>query len=281
MSYLFFFDTIQFRNFIAQFIILFATRYLFDKSGISTVKYIFCIAIAGSMHTLSWLYLSLLLIKFVRTKIGYQRIFGIATFIFILCILLQPVLPKIVDILSNILKRGSGYLNGTLRFNYLVVMVLHLLGFAPLYLYRNKIANEEAKAKIILVMKAEIIVGLFLPLCFFNSNFNRVFRNILILDTIGLTLLYENLKKNTESNDVTLAAQLLLVVGWLGTDLYRNREGNIIDAIFKYNLIYNHIELSDIWQYFIVIIICLSIILAFKKILSLQRDHKKKEIKCA
>lgn len=281
MAYLFFFDTIQLRNCIIQFIILFATRFLFGKSKLSIVKYIICIAVAGSIHTLSWLFLSLILIRFIKTKLGYQRIFIFATGLFVMCILLRPVLPQIVDELAKILKRGSGYFSGTLRFNYFIVMALHMLGLVPFYLYRHKVTNEETKSKITFIMKVDIIIGVFLPLCFINSNFNRIFRNIIILDTVGLTLLYENLKKNTEANDVTLAAQILLVGGWLATDIFRNREVNIISFAMEYNLIYTHINLSDIGRYIVVIMVCLFMIFAVKKILSFYKGQHKKEIKCA
>ncbi|MCX4362011.1 MAG: EpsG family protein [Clostridia bacterium] len=281
MSYIFFFDTIQLRNCIIQFIILFATRYLLDKSKLSIIKYIICISIAGSIHVLSWLFLSLLLIKIVKTKIGYQRIFLLAASLFVICLLIQPILPQIIDAIVKFLKRGSGYFDGTISYGFWAVMALHMLGLIPLYWYNNKITNETSKAKINLILKIEIIVGLFLPFCFINNNFNRIFRNILVLDTIGLTLLYENLKKSTEANDVTLAALLLLVGGWLGTDLLRYEAKKIIGSVMEYNLIYTHINLGEIGQYFIVILICLFISFAVKKMLSFHKEQHKKEIKCA
>lgn len=281
MAYVFFFDTIQLRNFIIQFIILFATRYLFDKSAKSMLKYLICIVVAASIHTLSWLFLSLLLIRFVKTKVGYQRIFAMAASLFVLCMIMRPVLPQVVDILAKILKRGSGYFSGTLRFNYLVVMVLHMFGIIPLYLYRKNITNKESKQKVTAILRIQIIMGLFLPLCFINSNFNRIFRNILIFDTIGLTLLYQNLKKNTESNDVTLMFQLILVFGWLATDLFRNRDVNLINSVIEYNLVYGQMGMANIGQYFAVAAICLLIIFVIKRISTLRGFHFRKEIKCA
>lgn len=282
MVYIFFFDTIQLRNCIIEFIILYATRYLYKRSDVVSIfKYIICIAVAGTIHTLSWLFLSLLFLSFFKNLRDYKSLFIISASMFVACVLLQPVFPKIVDMLVKLLRRGSGYFSSTIRFGYWAVMALNMIALIPLYLYRKKVTNEEAKNKIDFIMKIEIVTGLFIPLAFINNNFNRIFRNILILDTIGLTVLYENLKKHTEANDITLSAQILLVGGWFATDLLRYEAPKIIGSVFDYNLFYMRFNTANILQYAMIIVVCLSIIFVIKKLFPNTGEQKKKELKCA
>ncbi|MDE6059147.1 MAG: EpsG family protein [Clostridia bacterium] len=276
MVYLFFFDTIQLRNCLTQFIILFATRYLFQKSGLSILKYIGCIIIAGSIHTLSFVYLVLLLTRFSNKKIFYQILFGIATIMFIGCVLLQPFLPQILTAISQLLNRGSGYFTTTVRMNCWVVLALHLVTLFPLYRYRSKISNESAKKTIDIIFKIEIIMGLFLPFSFINSNFNRIFRNVLILDTIGLALLYENSPRKSNSKQISLMALFLLIGGWLITDMYRNRNQDIIHAIMEYNLFFNYVDIVNTLQCVIVIAVCLIFMIVLRQAAHLRINKKRR-----
>lgn len=256
MIYLFFFDTIQLRNFIIQFIILFATRYLFQKSGISILKYILCIIIAGSIHIIAFLFLSLLLIRLVNSEKFYKWLFALVVLLFVLFLFLKPVLPQIMSILAKLIDRGSSYFTGTVRFSYWIVMFFYLLGFAPLYLYRNKVEDLTRKDKIDYIIKINVIIGLFLPLCFINSSFYRIFRNIVVLDTIGLTLLYENTKTHTRTKRVALCTQILLNVGWLVVDLVRNSEMDIVGFTLKNNILFTSMNFAEMVEYCIVIILC-------------------------
>lgn len=279
MAYLFFIDTVQLRNFIIQFIILFATRYLLQKSFFSIFKYILCIAIAGSIHTISWLFLILLLVRFVKTN-GYQLIFAAVAVMFILCVVLQPVLPQIINFIAKLIDRGSSYFQTSIKYGIWFVMALYMLGLVPLYWHKNKITDAETKKQITFFLKIKIIMGLFLPLCFINNNFNRIYRNFVVLDTIGLALLYENLKAHTEPKRVVLAAQLFLTGGWLVTDMIRYRGLNIIGLIMKCNLLFSKVELVDLTQYLVVTAICLLIALAIRKVFSSRREPYKEILKC-
>ena len=272
MIYLFFFDTIQLRNCIIEFIILFATRYLFQKSGISLLKYILCIFIAGSIHSIAYLFLSLLLIRFVRSEKGYKRIFALAALFFIVCVLLRPVLPQIINALAKLINRGSSYFHSTVRFSYFIVMFFYLLGFVPLYWYRNKVTDPNVKNKIEYIIKINTIMGLFLPLCFINSSFYRIFRNIVVLDTIGLSLLYANTEKRTSAKNIAMSAQILLVGGWLVVDLARNSEMDIIGFALKCNLIYSSVNFADFAEYAIVIVLCLLAIFVINNFYNSSRN---------
>ena len=280
MVYLFFFDTIQIRNCISQFIILFATRYLFSKTKLSIVKYIACVAIASSIHVLALVYLSLLLVRLTRSRSFYQCVCVLAAALFVVCVLIRPLLPQILSYISKLLNRGESYLHSELRFSYLAVMGLHVVGLLPLYVYGRNICDTQARRRINTILYIEIIMGVFLPFAFINSNFNRIFRNILILDTIGLTLLYENTKSRTRANVYALAAQLSVVGGWFVTDMFRNRNEDIVNAIMKYNLIFDNIMVGNIWQYIFVAVLCLCVIFAVRCVVPSPTKHYKRVVQC-
>ncbi len=266
MVYLFFFDTIQLRNCIIQFIILFATRYLFQKSAISVLKYILCIIVAASIHMISLLYLSLLLIRVIKREKGYKNVFALATVIFVVCVLLRPYLPQIISAVLRLLNRGLGYATGTSRFNHWIVLVLTLVATVPLYLYRNTVSDEETKNKLSGILRIHVIMGLFLPLCILNSNFNRIFRNVIVLDTIGLALLYEHSKARSTPKQVALLSQIVFIGGWLFTDLFRNRGSHLIGYVMECNLVYNSVNIEDALLYIAVTVLCLLAVCVIKNI---------------
>lgn len=275
MVHLFFFDTIQFRNFIVQFIILFAIRYLFRKSCFSMFKYIFCVAVAGSIHVVAWIYLSLLLVRFLNKQRTYNRVLALSLLIFLSSILLRPLFPQILNLISRVVNRGAGYLSNSSRISYIIVMAFYLLSLMVLYSYRNKLL---VKTKINEIIKIKIVIGLFLSLCIIDGSFYRIFRNLFLLDMIGMALLYNGMKSRTKASDIVLSSQFVFVGGWLAFDLIRNSKMDIIGDIMKYNLLPGNIDVSIVLRYLSIVIILLFIIVAVKFLITARKPHKRRLI---
>ncbi len=259
MLYLFVFDTIQLRNCIVQFIILFATRYLFRKSRWSTLKFLICVAVAGSIHTIAYVYLSLVLIKMFKKPSFYKQLFIFVMALFVAFIVLQPLLPRLEAIISKFLSRGTGYLSGTITIGWLIVFLLYIIGLIALYLYKSKVRDRRAKSIIYTIIKVNIILGLFLPLTFINNNFNRIFRNNIILTLIGLTLIYKN-SASAKDRQMSLCAFVAINAGWIYSDMFRRYDINIIlKPIFDSNLIVNGMT-SNLLLYTSVIVLSLAVV---------------------
>jgi len=253
MTYLFFFDTIQLRNCVMQFILLFASRYLFQKSFSSTVKYLLFILIASSVHIVALFNLLFLIIKFSDKKSYYKNICLIATGLFLICIVIQPYLPQIANWLLQFIKRGSSYLEINVKLGYLVILVLHLIGLVALCAFRGAVkSNGEAKANIDNIIKVNIVLCLFMPLMFINSNFYRIFRNNIILTMIGLTLIYNNSERQSASDGV-IASLILLNIGWFIRDMFiKNDIKLIVYPIFSGNLLFDFTQTINMTEWVIV-----------------------------
>lgn len=275
MVHLFFFDTIQLRNCIIQFIVLFALRYLFQKSGRSILKYIVCIIVAGSIHTLAWLYLSLLLIRLMKQKRGYAILFIISAVSFSVCVVVQPVLPSILSIVSRILHRGTGYFESLRRFNQFAVLALHFLAFLPLWLYVKTVTDEPTRNQLRLIMRMEIILSLFLPFCFINNNFNRIFRNFLIMEMIGLVLLYEKATLKTKKRCARAVFPVIIAIGWFAYDLYYYRRQPIVSPILHGNLLFEGVDVNAVLLYILIAFLCFVSAWGIRQIINRRKPRRR------
>ncbi|MDE6075131.1 MAG: EpsG family protein [Clostridia bacterium] len=280
MIYLFFFDTIQIRNCISQFIILFATRFLFKKSWVATLKYIVCVAVAAGFHTISWVYLSFLLIKLSNKKSFYRNLSIFAGALFVVSVLIKPVLPQIVNYVVKLIGHGEGYLQGSIFIGYWIVLAIHLIGMIPLYVFRNGVKDKAALANIDNILKVNIVLCLFLPLTLLNNNFNRIFRNNMILTQIGLVLMFARSNKNSRSSKAALGSLILLNAGWFVSDILMRYEiTNIISPIMEKNLIFNLTSSANIVQYILITVLCLFVLFIAKILTSKEPVRQPKRDK--
>lgn len=275
MTYLFFFDTIQLRNCVAEFILLFATRYLFKKSFLATVKYIILVLLAWGFHTIALFSLLLLLFKISDKKIYYRCITVLSVLMFAVCVILQPVLPQIANWLLQFITRGSSYLEINVEIGYLVILILQLVGFIPLYLCRRAVKNNKAVRKNVdNIFKINIILFLFMPLMFINSNFYRIYRNYILLTIIGLTLIYGNSKARTSSGGFAAIALLLLNIGWFIRDMIiKNDIKVIINPIFDGNIITNFTQTVNAGEWIAVAAVAVVVFAIFR---FLYTEHTKR-----
>lgn len=259
MLYLFFFDTIQLRNCIAQLIILFATKFLFQKSWRGTFKYIFCVALAASIHTIACIYIAFLLIKVSNNEKFFKNLFIFFIALFLLCIVTKPLLYQLVNKIVSFIGHGSGYLQSSVAYGFWIVLALHFIGIIPLYLLKNSVKDDSVRTNIENIIKINIVLCLFLPLTLFNNNFNRIFRNNMILTQIGFTLTYVYSDKSSRSSQVAMGSLLLLTGGWFFSDMMRYEIEKIISPIMDSNLFFTLDAPMNIPLYLLVISICLSV----------------------
>lgn len=272
MAHLFFMDTIQMRNFLAECIVLFSTRYLVQTSKISYLKYVMGIFFASFFHVIAWFYLVLLAVKFFKKAIAYNIIFIIAIAIFAMCYLFRSPLQWLVQLAVQIMDRGYAYeedVSGII-FSPLIALGTQCIAVLPLYLYKNEVNNIDARKKLEFIYRLEIVMFLLLPTNCITSSFNRLFRNLLILDTIGLSLLYENVIMKTGKKSACIF-QILLVGGWLVVDLYRDTATKIMGMILEYNLFAMPISTRETVQCMIIIAFSLLLIFLIKRFLQQRK----------
>ncbi len=257
MMYLFFFDTIQLRNCISQFIILFSTRFLLNKSWGATLKYLLCVVVAASFHTISWVYLSFLIVKVSRKELFFKNLFLFSVVLFLLCIATKPVFQQVVKNISIFIGHGSSYFQGNVEYGYWIVFAIHLIGIVPLYLFKKYVKNIAVRDNINFIMNINIILCLFLPLALLNNNFNRILRNNMILTQIALALMYVNSKKSSRSGQVAFVSLLLFTAGWGISDIKRYDISKIVIPIMEKNLFFNLNSSANYKLYILVIVMCI------------------------
>lgn len=272
MLYLFFFDTIQIRNFFVQFIILFGTRYLLQKGKLASLKYIVCVALAAGFHSIAWVYLSLILVRMLRKQRFYKYLFTIVILQFLVFVVFHPMLPRISSLLASLGDRASGYLSGSIKIGWFVVLTLYLLGLFALYFFKNGVCDKRVRCMIDNILKINIILGLFLPLTFFNNNFNRIFRNGIILTQIGIALIYTHSPRSSKASQAAACSLVLINVGWIYSDIFARYDvAQIITPIFESNLLLNGTASSDLPQYVLAVLVCLVLLKAIKVIFARKK----------
>ena len=274
MAYLFFFDSIQFRNFIVECIMLYATRYLTKKTGGNILKYFLCVAIAASMHTIALIYLSLVAVWFLRKRSVCKNVFVFGILIFAACVMCRPVLPRLMAIAASILKRGGQYLSLSSRFSYFIVMAFHLFSLGTLVRYKKDVVDCNLQKRIEYIIKIQITIGIFMFLCIIDGSFYRIFRNLFVLDMIGMAVLYEATPIR-KSSKIILASEFIYVGGWLAVDLVRNYKMNIIGYAMNYNLIFDGVPAIQALQYMGVAALCLIAVACIKLLFKTKKEYKK------
>lgn len=237
MGYLFLFDTIQIRNFVAECIILFATRYLLGKRQ-SVLKYLLCICVATSVHLVSIIYSGFVLVRFIKKKSTYTNIVFCGILLFCVGLFIRPQLGKIVDMVSVLFGgRSAGYQGSTSRFYPIFTAILYLY---PIYLmkrWQKTIDSVEVKKRIDYIVRIKSILSILLIACWLNNNYYRIFRNLCMLDAIGLALVYKYSKNNVVAKE-TLFRLIGIFICWFGGDLFLNRDNAIVSSIFNNNILF-------------------------------------------
>lgn len=277
MAYLFFMDAIQFRNFIAMCIVLFSTKYLFKKAKISYLQYAIGICFAGFFHVISFAYLVLIVVKFIHSAKTMRVLFWCAIGLFAICLVFRSLLIREALRVVDALSRWFSYVQtvAEIRFNPFIALTLQLVAIGPLFRYGNKIADKNMRDKANTVLAIELVVLFLLPGSFINSNLNRIYRNMLILNTIGLAILYENTGKHTMTKQIAGIAQFVVIGGWLAIDIYRNNAERLIGKLMSCNLFCMPATTNDILFYFAITVFSVLAVLTIKGIFAMKAETQR------
>lgn len=258
MSYFAFLDGQQIRNFYALIILMCAFKYLFDDTRASTIKYIVLILLASSIHTSFLIYFVLLIAK---SKINISKLMLKLIPIMVVFMLIIARFTNIQSLLLGAFSmeedsRGSSYSQATSNlawivpsaiyiWNILIVKYCWLLAKNKKYNYEiKKYSLKDAKVKI---HKKQVpmefiferlywinIVGLlFLPLYINSLVFYRLNRNMIVINLIFISSMYN--KQRTDSGKFVLifTLVLILIIGyWIFDFNIYNSWENFYEAYF-------------------------------------------------
>ncbi len=241
MIYLFYFDVIQIRNCIAQFIILFSIRFLLDATRrYSIIKFLIGIFIAASFHSIALFYLPLLVIKFIKNEAFFKFVFIASLLLFLAACTFHSYVPIIANWLLSFIKRGSSYLDADVNLGHLVVFCIYAFTGISLNIVRKKsVKGSPTRRQLDGIVKIHIILSLYLSLLLLDSNFYRIVRNVLILSMIGIALHYKSKQSNQSKSVMAFSMLLLINLAWIVRDLILKNTLDAVKMLFEYNLVFN------------------------------------------
>lgn len=208
--YPFFLDVVNIRNYLAMTIIIYSFRYLVEKKKL---KFIFWVILASSIHLTAWLYLPFLIID--KIKIGRKEMVyftGVcmtaAFFIRFLGVFSSIPIVRVTKIADYLVNRGTG-------FGFLIAWFCQGMNFIFLIRLTNKIRkysslSEIEERTVYLVRKINVYMIILLPMYMINILFERLHRNIFILNYIVFYIFYKRQEK--ESKRLYLALFILLAI---------------------------------------------------------------------
>ncbi|MGX7108530.1 EpsG family protein [Facklamia miroungae] len=180
-SYLIIVSAEQFRNFIGFCVLTYGLiYYLYSDQKYKRTKFIVITIIAGTIHSLFYIYLVLVLIdKTFSLKTIHRIIFLVLVFCVFIFINNNSI-PGL-NILLNILgdSRATIYLSQHTRFGFAFPMLFHLINTLLSYLAFKK---SKDKSNHVNIYKANLITMIFFPLYMLQTTFSRISRNLLIIN---------------------------------------------------------------------------------------------------
>lgn len=286
LSYLFFVDTIQIRNFVVEAIFIFAVRYLFVDKRFNTIKYLICMLVAFLFHKIALIYLILVVCKFKfklkNPLMCLYLIISILAFCFFL--VSRESLKSLITFGTNLFGLKSSYNFTETRLSFIPLVALYFAEmFALMLCKRNRgiRLNGFENKYFTCVIEMHILLAISLSLLLVNINFYRIVRNISILKYISYAIYINKLPKLSISKSVMVFFIVITTVIWFVSDYVLINDFDIIaEPIFTGNLIFNSTVNNKNYAITLklVIIAIYSFILSVKKYinfkLKLQRSDK-------
>lgn len=234
LFYPFVLDAIQTRNFIAAFFVLLGMFNLTTNTPRSKFFFFLYICLASSIHTTALLYLPFIFIN-ISSEDNIKRL----RFFAMMCIVASIILYfnyDFLQIFSYLFEGRYTYYFEQQKFGFLIPTVQILAGyFLAGYVYKleKKLSNKtiaeiylgtDLQAKyVVLVYCISLISFFFIILCLININFERMFRNLLIL-YYGLIWISFKRYRGSAKLIMILILSLMFFIGGNGLEYYRYSE---------------------------------------------------------
>lgn len=239
MSYSFFMDTIQMRNFMAVAIICYSFKY-YCRGGIkNSILFTLLIITASLFHKVAIFYLLLLLYKNKEMKKINKLVFVVMLLAFVFFAINNSMLSLLANFMSRFMDERGGYIIARTRFSFIPIVILQLsYYFVSKKIYKMNINMDSEHnnnfSRCVYEINNVVIWGF--PLLLFSFLFYRIIRNILILNYINLAIFIEAKEKKSSIRLKYLLVGLVLTVLWFILDFGMiNNFENTIEPIFKDN----------------------------------------------
>lgn len=233
-----FMDSIQFRNEICLYVLLFAIHLLGDKKKF--ILFLVIIFALSQIHSAFYFYLILLVLFVDDAK--KKRVMEFACF---LCAFLSMItfangnkVPFVNEIFLFFLSSSDSRMNyafSTGKFGFLYPMLVHTFTLFFLFYLRKRILLVDRDDNLVKNIIYFLICSyLIVPFVMMNMNYYRILRNAYVVSLIAFMIIYREMK-NDASGKIILLLGLIVIAflwGYFILGIY-NPTAEILDPILK------------------------------------------------
>lgn len=245
LSYLMFLDDVQIRNFLASAILICGISIIIEHHGRWKLKYFLIIVIASLIHNSFWIYLLYLFIpKDLNDDSLVMKIGFIGLIMTVISVIIRPFISNIVLLFSIVVgDKAVGYAETEIGLGGLIYVCLQLLAVSCIYyiirvnqrnqkLFKKKstIKSEKILKTILLI---DILSFILLPTVILALTFNRLIRNLFIMNIVAFTIGISEKKTRILSTMVSIAYTTVFIYFDLMTSMGQRI---IIEPFFNNNI---------------------------------------------
>lgn len=245
LSYLMFLDDVQLRNFIACAVLLLGISIIIKHKGNWRLHYFILVVIASLIHNSFWIYLIYLFIPTNLKSDSSVKIIGyIGLILTVIAIYVRPFISNIVLLFALIAgNKATIYSETNIGMGGLIYVSLQILAVVVIYyIYKHYMKNQKRlgtkdNSKAIRYLNTMLLIDIlsfiFLPTIILALTFNRLVRNLFIMNIVAFTWGIKNKKTRLISFIGCLAYVFIFAYYDLSTPM-----GNriIIEPFFNNNI---------------------------------------------
>lgn len=250
MIYLFFIETIQFRNFIVSSLFVFSFSYYVRGKKKDLFVYVIINLLAATIHIIALLNLLFLATKVLNEKktIKFFTISGVIIFIMSVVgkVFGGNVIQVIIGLLISDGERGTGYAATETRFSWVALSFLYfgMLWLTKSSYYYSIKAYESYRVRSVTLStyQCSLILLIFLGTLMLNVSFYRIYRNMLLLQFISISACINNYQIRRISREKLAFGAIIFAILWFVIDIVMI-EGydRCVDPIFLHNIAWENI----------------------------------------
>lgn len=246
--YPFLLDVTQVRFFLSTAIFINFVPLLTQKNKLSTIKYIFGVLLAASIHMSALVFLIFLIAKMKFKQIfKFQIVFFtiIVTIIIIINGNKIPFINNLMEILSG--SKYVVYFESQVRFGFLIPLFYYISSILLLNWSNKTLAlranNEYINSDIIsfskIVLDLHIVSLAFFPLFFINLQFIRFYRSLCLVKYCVFSLTDLTLiKKSKDRYKYNFAVFSFVIINFILELLLQDRFSRVFQTVFQHNIFF-------------------------------------------
>ena len=245
ISFPFFYDIVQVRNFLGVSLVVFAVPYLLTNNKINTLFGICLILSASLIQKTHLIWFIFIFISYFLKNKKIIHIFVISCFMFSFLFLFPTFYNILGDFLKGLNLNGLSYfVDRDTRFGWSVNWLIQLVNLIILCYIDKKMQNlniSEKERKICnFIYKINIASTICLPLYILNSTFARILRNCMILDFINISIFFKNNKFKNREEKLFFVVMLLLYFVYVFCSTF------VIDGLVQ-ELVFKVFQIRNNW----------------------------------